>query len=201
MDILDKDLERENSNESENMEAQSICNTSSNLTNDTVFHAVYIPQNNNESLLDENKKGKKLNINSCIIGYDNIIMYLFLRLAECIRIHQDMQAALKVIKEFKKARLKTFRNRADAEAYAITGHEYPQFFGSYKTATVSANNVTEEKSASLKPQDLVSFRKLIENGDLESVKNTVRTNTRYLISSGDTPAILHVSLFAIILRI
>lgn len=43
-----------------------------------------------------------------------------------------------------------------------------------------------------KPQDMVRFRKAIEGGDFEFVKKTVWENPRYLVSSGDTPAILQV---------
>lgn len=43
-----------------------------------------------------------------------------------------------------------------------------------------------------KPQDMVRFRKAIESRDLEYVKKTVWENPRYLVSSGDTPAILQV---------
>lgn len=42
-------------------------------------------------------------------------------------------------------------------------------------------------------QELVKFRKLIEQGDKESVFKTVWSNPRYLVSSGDTPIILKES--------
>ena len=43
-----------------------------------------------------------------------------------------------------------------------------------------------------KPQDLVAFRRMLEQGKLEIAKSTVWGNPRYLISSGDTPTILQV---------
>ena len=46
-----------------------------------------------------------------------------------------------------------------------------------------------------KPQDMVLFRKTIETGNFEAVKKSVWDNPRYLVSSGDTPAILHVRFF------
>lgn len=52
-----------------------------------------------------------------------------------------------------------------------------------------------EKSAFKGPkiQELVQFRKLIEEGKLEDIKEKIWNNPRYLISGADTPVILHVS--------
>ena len=44
-----------------------------------------------------------------------------------------------------------------------------------------------------KGQELVKLRKMIEKGDSSTFKDTVWENPHYLISSGDTPTILHVS--------
>lgn len=105
-----------------------------------------------------------------------------------------MPDALKVIKEYKKARLKTFKNRSDAETYARTGQvEFCSNHPTVSTIVVAQENCSNFKAP--KPQELVGFRKLIENGDVESVRSTIWTNPRYLISSGDTPAILQVNIF------
>ncbi|XP_012219724.1 ankyrin repeat and LEM domain-containing protein 2 [Linepithema humile] len=153
-------------NESEKTETQSACDTRSNLSNETVFHAVYIPQDKDSP--DEDTK-------------------------ECIHIYEDMPSALLVIKTHKKARLKTFRNRLDAEAYAKSGQEQSTNYSAY--SIYPSIVVTQEKSSNFKapkPQELVGFKKLIESGDMEAVKSTVWENPRYLISSGDTPAILQM---------
>lgn len=42
-------------------------------------------------------------------------------------------------------------------------------------------------------QELVKFRKMIEQADLESARNLIWSNPRYLVSSGDTPTILKES--------
>lgn len=46
-----------------------------------------------------------------------------------------------------------------------------------------------------KSQDLVTFRKLIEQNKVDAVLETVWKNPRYLIGSGDTPTILKVFFF------
>ncbi|KAF7397844.1 hypothetical protein HZH68_009066 [Vespula germanica] len=136
-----------------------------NLTNGTGFHAVYIPYENNESL-DNNTKNN-------------------------LHIYTNKIDALKVIKEHKTGRLKTFKTYTDAEEYATTGHE--QIYNCPNNSFNVGVPVIEEKSSNFKgpkTQDLICFKKLIESGDLDAVKDTIWGNPRYLISSGDTPAIL-----------
>lgn len=55
--------------------------------------------------------------------------------------------------------------------------------------------VGEKPSAFRGPtsQELVKFRKMIEQADMESVRNLIWSNPRYLVSSGDTPTILKES--------
>lgn len=55
--------------------------------------------------------------------------------------------------------------------------------------------VVSDKPAfrSLKSQELVLFRKMIEQGKLDAVAEAAWKNPRYLIGSGDTPSILKVS--------
>lgn len=107
-----------------------------------------------------------------------------------------MQSALKMIQKYKKGRLKIFKNYFDAVTYVRTGYEQPS--GNY--STVLPTTVTQEKSSNFKApetQELQAFKRLIKNGDLECVKTTVWKNPRYLISSGDTPAILQANILAI----
>lgn len=42
-------------------------------------------------------------------------------------------------------------------------------------------------------QELIKFRKMIEQNDKESAQNLIKSNPRYLVSSGDTPTILKES--------
>lgn len=106
----------------------------------------------------------------------------------------DKAEALKIIKEFKTGRLKSFKKRSEAEEYAKTGFEETLCNNNSSTVPV-AIPVVEEKSSNFKAprsQELVGFRKLIKDGDLYAVKTTLWGNPRYLIGSGDTPAILQV---------
>lgn len=100
-----------------------------------------------------------------------------------------MQDALKVIKTHKKGRLKSFKSRSDAVTYATTGSKQPSCNHSTTTATVQESS----NFKSLTTQELIVFKRFIEAGDLKTVKDMVWENPRYLISNGDTPAILQVN--------
>ncbi|PBC33508.1 Ankyrin repeat and LEM domain-containing protein [Apis cerana cerana] len=147
-------------------ETLHIIHGNSNTLNETIFHAVYIPEENVNFSMENNIK-------------------------DHIRVYQDKAEALKVIKEFKTGRLKSFKIQSEAEEYAKTGFEKANNINS--TSINTTISIIEEKSNNFKAprsQDLVCFRKLIKDGDLYAVKNTVWGNPRYLIGSGDTPAIL-----------
>lgn len=136
------------------------------VSNETVFHAVYIPEENIDTSTESYAK-------------------------ENIRVYQDKAEALKVIKEFKTGRLKSFKKRSEAEEYAKTGFEKTNYINNTSISTTVP--VVEEKSNNFKAprsQDLVCFRKLIKDGNLYAVRTIVWVNPRYLIGSGDTPAIL-----------
>ncbi|OXU31966.1 hypothetical protein TSAR_013078 [Trichomalopsis sarcophagae] len=131
----------------------------------TVFHAVYVP------LEDE------------IAGDDE---------SQVLHIYRDKLEALKVIKKHKKGRLKTFKTLEEAQEFARNGLE--SVLVNPLANSVPKIVVTEEKSSNFKapkPQNLTQFRKIIEYGDIENVRKTIWDNPRYLIGSGDTPAILH----------
>ncbi|EZA59055.1 Ankyrin repeat and LEM domain-containing protein [Ooceraea biroi] len=150
--------------EKEDTEMQSACDEHANLPRETRnFHAVYVPPDS----IDEDKTYNK---------------------EECVHIYQNKEEALQVIKIHKKARMKTFKNLADAEAYVKHGLELPTI----KISTVAKTQEKPSNFKALRPQELVGFKKLIENGNLDKIKNYVWENPRYLISNGDTPAILQV---------
>ena len=113
-----------------------------------------------------------------------------------LHVYTDKVEALKIVKKFKKARFKAFKSRHEAVEFAIHGSEI---------LTVTSPGVGEDSETQSpvigekpspfkgpKPQELVRLRRTIERGDSEKFTSTVWDNPRYLVSSGDTPAILQV---------
>lgn len=113
--------------------------------------------------------------------------------------------ALKAIKCIPGARFKRFESRAGAEAFSS---QQPQVQDEPLEQTDSpssdiyssgSNNSTGNSSEkpnnfpSLKTPDLNKFRIMIEKGEVESFLCCIRANPRYLITSGDAPPLLKVS--------
>lgn len=97
------------------------------------------------------------------------------------------------VKSNKTARFKQFRSATEAERFSIFGQESPVKQNVEKNPlNVSRDESSSLNFKSLKSEDLVSFRHLIESGELDMVIKAVKTNPRYLVSSGDTPSILQV---------
>jgi hypothetical protein len=111
-------------------------------------------------------------------------------------VYTDKSEAMNIMKKHKKARFKSFKLREEAVQFAIQGPE---------TLVISSSGLAENSDATSgmvgekpspfkgpKSQDLVRLRKVIEAGDIDTFSVTVWNNPRYLVSSGDTPAILQV---------
>lgn len=102
---------------------------------------------------------------------------------------------MKDIKKNKSGRLKTFKTLHEAEEFAKHGsNEEKNIFNKDNIPVIKVSN-SEEKSSTFKgptSQEMVVFRKLIESGQIDDVKEKAWSNPRFLISSGDTPAILQV---------
>ncbi|XP_071087020.1 ankyrin repeat and LEM domain-containing protein 2-like [Haliotis cracherodii] len=113
-------------------------------------------------------------------------------------VYTDKMAAFSVMKKHPGSRFKVFRNKAEAVEYARNP--------SYSSPIVSkpsngnlehtSTGVTSEKSnfKGPKTQDLTELRRTIERGDKNQFLSMVWSNPRYLVSSGDTPVILHEGL-------
>lgn len=134
-------------------------------------------------------------------------VYQFLTFLGSKKVFFDKIEALKEVKKYKKARFKAFNFYHEALEFALYGSEHPnnnsmiEINGTPSNAAITptktdvvASSVGEKPSQFRGPksQDLVKFRKAIESGNVQLVQTTVWENPRYLISSGDTPAILQV---------
>uniref|UniRef100_A0A336LF04 CSON009770 protein n=1 Tax=Culicoides sonorensis TaxID=179676 RepID=A0A336LF04_CULSO len=110
---------------------------------------------------------------------------------ETVNVFTTRDDALKLLKSHKDARFKAFQGKNEAEEFSrygtlssninITGLKSP-----------SSLPIAAEKSLhrSLKPQELVAFRKEIEQNNLSNVYRMVMENPRYLVTAANTPTIL-----------
>ncbi len=103
---------------------------------------------------------------------------------------------LKIIKGLPGARFKRFESQKGAEAFSLQpGSETDSVSATPQSSSSTSSPAlsTSEKPnnfPSLKIQLLTKFRKLIENGDLVQFADTIWSNPRHLISSGDAPVVL-----------
>jgi viroplasmin and RNaseH domain-containing protein len=105
------------------------------------------------------------------------------------KVYTSFKETLSAVKSNKTARFKLFKSVTEAERFSVLGQETPSIQIEKTTFNVSTSN----NFKSLKSDDFVAFRRLIEEGEVEKVKSAIRSNPKFLISSGDTPSILHVN--------
>lgn len=104
--------------------------------------------------------------------------------------------ALKAMKNTPGARFKKFESKDAALAYYKSLKQQDtrkKVVESEDTDSSKLSNVSSEKAndfPGLKTPSLNKFRKLIETGDMDGFRDSVWSNPRYLITSGDTPEIL-----------
>ncbi|XP_050672852.1 ankyrin repeat and LEM domain-containing protein 2 homolog [Leptidea sinapis] len=106
---------------------------------------------------------------------------------EALHVYENRSEALELMKRFKLARLKVFRNRQDALTFALRGSEPTEI------QEGNGNSVVAEKPYPFKapsPQEMVALRKAIEARRIDTVRDRIWGNPRYLVSSGNTPAIV-----------
>ncbi|XP_075234528.1 ankyrin repeat and LEM domain-containing protein 2 [Lycorma delicatula] len=155
-------------------------NTNSDIKNENqVYYAVHIPADSQILTPD---------VNDCSSS-----------------VFEDKMEALKLVKKYKRARFKAFNSLAEATQFTVNGVGLTSIAQPVQSSASNLNEdqspVTETLPLSVgekpspfkgpKSQDLVRLRKSIESGDIQCVEKTVWENPRYLVSSGDTPAILH----------
>lgn len=107
------------------------------------------------------------------------------------KVFTGFKETLSALKCNKTARFKVFKSATEAERFSIFGQESPVKQIEKDTSNVSTTSFSFK---SLKSDELVAFRRLIEGGELSKVKQAVQSNPRFLVSSGDTPAIIQVTL-------
>lgn len=103
----------------------------------------------------------------------------------------QFKETLSAVKCNKTARFKLFKSATEAEHFSVFGQQSPVHQSEKNALDVSAN----PNFKSLKSEDLVAFRRLIEGGELDKVRHAVNSNPRFLVSSGDTPSIIQVKCF------
>ncbi|XP_063366130.1 ankyrin repeat and LEM domain-containing protein 2 homolog [Cydia amplana] len=106
---------------------------------------------------------------------------------EAIHVYENKAEALELVRRYKLGRFKAFHDRKEAVSFALRGAEPAD------TTDGNDSSVMGEKPYPFKapsPQDMVALRKSIEKGLLAAVRERVWDNPRYLVSSGNTPAIM-----------
>ncbi|CAH2055892.1 unnamed protein product, partial [Iphiclides podalirius] len=106
---------------------------------------------------------------------------------EALHVYKNKSEALELVRRYKSARFKMFRNHQDAVSFALRGAEPTD------VPDGNSNSLMGEKPYPFKapsPQDMVSLRKAIESGLACTVRDRIWDNPRYLVSSGNTPAIM-----------
>lgn len=127
-----------------------------------------------------------------------------------------------MLKKHRESRLKIFKTHDEAKFFSIYGREISEASngngtspigsdstnagadaanenmvpGAHSPVTKMPSALVGEKASNFRgptSQELVKFRKNIEQGKYDEVHSTVWTNPRYMISSGDTPTILKES--------
>ncbi|XP_033632059.1 ankyrin repeat and LEM domain-containing protein 2-like [Asterias rubens] len=108
-----------------------------------------------------------------------------------ILIYQDRKEALTVAKKNKGARFKVFKTKEEAETFAKSNQDLST---PKPPSEASSNQPFAEKAVgnfrSVKPQDLVVLRRVIEQSNETKFREIVWSNPRYLLNAGDTPTIL-----------
>lgn len=109
------------------------------------------------------------------------------------KVFVDKTECLAAMKKYRGSRFKAFRTYEDALMFSEAGAAASQGGTGEEGAITPQPLLNVEKPSPYrgpKSQDLVKFRKSIERGDFDYFTRCVMENPRYLVSSGDTPAVL-----------
>jgi len=100
-------------------------------------------------------------------------------------VYTDISSLNKVMKEFKGSRFKRFTNEVEAVDFTTSNQPIQD---NQMISTPGPGESCPFKS--LKPQELVKFRKAIEANNIEFIQECTRLNPRYLMTPSDNPSIL-----------
>jgi hypothetical protein len=125
------------------------------------------------------------------------------------RIFKNQENAIKFLKKDpENRRFKSFKSFEEAYAFSYECNEFTQY-SSYQMKTAESNNAIKAEnsqnrgsssqdaeklpfSAPKKPE-MNELRSLIEKNIIETVREKVLSNPRFLISAGDTPTLVQVN--------
>ncbi|KAK7056573.1 ankyrin repeats protein [Halocaridina rubra] len=109
------------------------------------------------------------------------------------QVYTDKASCLAVMKKYRGSRFKSFSTFEEALQFAEDGPLINLSQSVCGSDEGQCSNLNVEKPSPYrgpKAQDLVKFRKAIERDDMVYFEQCINENPRYLVSSGDTPAIL-----------
>ncbi|XP_050713796.1 ankyrin repeat and LEM domain-containing protein 2-like isoform X2 [Eriocheir sinensis] len=109
------------------------------------------------------------------------------------KVFVDKVECLAALKKHRGSRFKAFRTYEEALKFSKEGAALAATQGEDVGGASAQPSLNVEKPSPFrgpKSQDLVKFRKSIEKGDLKYFSQCMEENPRYLVSSGDTPAVL-----------
>ncbi|KAH9644561.1 hypothetical protein HF086_000335 [Spodoptera exigua] len=99
---------------------------------------------------------------------------------EALHVYKNKSEALELVRRYKSARFKAFRNRQDAVSFALRGAE-PTDNTDGNDSSIMGEKPYPFKAPS--PQDMVALRKAIEAGLATTVRDRVWDNPRFLEGS------------------
>ncbi|XP_017024742.1 ankyrin repeat and LEM domain-containing protein 2 homolog [Drosophila kikkawai] len=153
------------------------------------FFGVYIPKTESDAKEDPLPSGS----DQAVPADEGNTKYEWL-------IFTEKSKALEVLRTQKEARVREFQNREQAESYVQFGFESIEAIANdrqqqeeqkqQQTQELPAGGGERAPFRGPTKQELQEFRKQIEAGKLERVKEIIWENPRYLISNGDTPTSL-----------
>jgi hypothetical protein len=103
-------------------------------------------------------------------------------------VYTDQVEVLKVLKVYKEARFKVFRSEEEARQFSSQPLLLTEALPKPPSTPIPGESC---EFKSLKPQELVQFRKAVEISNLDYIRECAVSNPRYLVTTSDSPTVLH----------